>query len=377
MTTEAARVHLPHIEAGETFDDPLGDELPHSTGSRQPVGTKTSRHPEAANVSLAEDELTVRGERLRTVDQPHDLEFLQVGDAHDRVPHELVEALPIFREELAVEVRRDAAEPPWCRVALVTAHDEPAGLSAEVDEQGGIAHRRQVEGQAARPRDEIFVRHRDDRHRDPGEPSDLAREHASRVHQDLGLDPAFVGLDADDAAALNVDAGDTRIRVDLGAAAARPLRERESQLTGVDVAVAGKVRGAEHALGRHRGKEPLRFLWRDELERQSKGLRPAGLAAQFLHALLRRRESKRADLVPPRLEPDFVLQPPIELDRLHHHPRQAERTAQLPDEAGGMEGRAARQVGSLAKDDVVPAEPGEPVEDGRAADAAADHHRPC
>jgi hypothetical protein len=41
-----------------------------------------------------------------------------------------------------------------------------------------------------------------------------------------------------------------------------------------------------------------------------------------------------------------------------------------------MEGRTARQVGTLAEDDVLPAESREPVEDGGAADASADDDRP-
>ena len=49
--------------------------------------------------------------------------------------------------------------------------------------------------------------------------------------------------------------------------------------------------------------------------------------------------------------------------------------ARLADEARGVEGGAARQVGSLDEDDIVPAEPGQPVENRAAADAAADDDR--
>ena len=60
----------------------------------------------------------------------------------------------------------------------------------------------------------------------------------------------------------------------------------------------------------------------------------------------------------------------------HHHPGQAERAAELADEPGRVEGRAARQVGALDEHDVGPAEPGQPVEDRAAADTAADHDDP-
>ena len=76
--------------------------------------------------------------------------------------------------------------------------------------------------------------------------------------------------------------------------------------------------------------------------------------------------------MPAGLEPDLLLERPVEVDRVHHHLGQADGAAQLPDEAGRVEGRAAREVGALAEDDVVPAEPREPVEDRGAADASAD-----
>ena len=165
------------------------------------------------------------------------------------------------------------------------------------------------------------------------------------------------------------------LRVDLGAAPARSLGEREGQLARVDVAVAREVGRPEHAVGRHRREERLRLGRGDELERQSERLRPAGLARDLLEPLGRRGEAQRADLAPARLEPDLRLERAVELDRAHHHPRQRERASQLADEPGGVECRAARQIGPLDEDDIVPAEPRQPVEDRAAADTAADHDR--
>ena len=72
---------------------------------------------------------------------------------------------------------------------------------------------------------------------------------------------------------------------------------------------------------------------------------------------------------------DLVGERPVEVDRVHHHPRQAERAAQLAHEPGGVEGRAARQVGALDEEHVLPPEPRQPVEDGGPADTSADDHR--
>ncbi len=372
MRAEAARVHLPDVEARDSLDDPLGDEPTHPARAGEAVRAEAGRDPEAAHVGLAEDELAVGSERLGPVDEADDLGFLEVGDANARVGHELVEALPVLGQQLAVEVLRDAVEPPRRGVPLVAAHDEAARLAAEVDEERRVAHRRDVERDPARPRDEVLVSHRDDRHGHAREAPDLAREHASRVDHDSGLDRALVRFDADHAAALEPDPGHPRVRVDLGASPPRALGEGKRQLTRVDVAVGRKVGRAEHAVRGHRREELGRPLGGDELEREPEGLRPAGLAAKLLHPLLRRGEPEGADLAPAGLEADLLLERPVEVDRVHHHLGQADGAAQLPDQAGGMEGRAAGQVRTLAKDDVVPAEPGEPVQDRGAADPSAD-----
>ena len=270
---------------------------------------------------------------------------------------------------------RDAVERPRRGIALVAAHDEPARLRPEVDEERRVAHRRHVERQAGRAGDEVLVRHRHDRDVHACERAELLREDPARVDDDVRLDLALVGGDARDAAALDVDRGHAGVRLDLGAALPRTRGEGERELRGVDIAVGGEIRGAENALGGHRREELLRFGGGDQLERQAEGLRPAGLPRDLLHPLRRRREPKRSDLAPAGLEPDLVADRAIEVDARHHHLRQRERAAQLADEPCGVKRRARRQVGALDEDHVVPAEPREPVEDRAAADAAADHHR--
>ena len=81
-------------------------------GAGEAVSAEAGRHPEASDVGLAEDELAVRREGLRAVDELHDLGLLELGHAHDGVRHQLLEALPVLREQPAVEVGRDAVEAP-------------------------------------------------------------------------------------------------------------------------------------------------------------------------------------------------------------------------------------------------------------------------
>jgi hypothetical protein len=132
-------------------------------------------------------------------------------------------------------------------------------------------------------------------------------------------------------------------------------------------------RSAEHSVRDHRWKELLRLVGRDELERQTERLRPARLPRDLLHPLGRRGEPERPDLVPARLEPHFGLERAVEVDALHHHPRERKRAAELTNQAGRVECRPARELGALDEHNVVPPEAREPVQDGAAADSASDH----
>ena len=71
---------------------------------------------------------------------------------------------------------------------------------------------------------------------------------------------------------------------------------------------------------------------------------------------------------------DSSFEPPVEVDRVHHHLRQRDRAAQLADEAGRVEGRARGELRALEQDDVLPAQFRQVVGERGAADAAADDH---
>ena len=119
---------------------------------------------------------------------------------------------------------------------LVAAHHQPAAVLAEVDQQVGVAQRRQRVRRVAlaeRLGDDELVRHRLDRDAHARQPADLRREHPGRDHHDLGLDVAALGADALHATARAVDPGDARARVETGPALARAARPgRRSAGTG-------------------------------------------------------------------------------------------------------------------------------------------------
>jgi hypothetical protein len=108
VAAEAAGVHLPDVEAGETLDDPLGQQLPHPAGACEPVCAEAGRHPEPAYVRRPKDELAVRRESLRAVDQLDHLGIPELGHPHECALHQLLEARPVLGEQLPVEIGRNA-----------------------------------------------------------------------------------------------------------------------------------------------------------------------------------------------------------------------------------------------------------------------------
>ena len=375
LRAEAAHVHLPEVHRGLARHDPLRHHLAHAARAREAVCAEAARHEQAGHLRLAEAELVVGRESLRPVDHARDLHVLHLRHAPARVHDDLLEAVPVVLEQAAVEVGRDALEVRAAvrreggrGGALVAAHHQTAALLAEVDEQVGVAQRRQRVlriALAERLGHDVLVRHRHDRDAHAREPSQLRREHASRDHHDLGVDVAALG-----AHAALLDPRHARAREDLHAALAGALGQREGELRRVEVAVGGKPGGAEHAVGGHQREEPLRLLRRDQVERQPERLRPARLPAQLLHALLARREPDPAALDPAAR----VAELPVELDRVHHHLGEVHRAAQLAHEAGGVEGGARRELVAVHEHHVVPAELGQVVGDRRAAHAAPDDH---
>ena len=120
--------------------------------------------------------------------------------------------------------------------------------------------------------------HRNQRHGDADQSSDLGSEHAAGIDDQIGFDGSLVGDHALDVALRRLDRGDPRVLADLRAAPSCAFDEGERELAGVDVAVGREVGGAEDAVRGHGREHALRLFGRDELEGKAEGLRPAGLA---------------------------------------------------------------------------------------------------
>ena len=172
----------------------------------QPVGAECAGHPEALDRGGAQQELAVRRKSFRSVQELDHFGCLHRRHALDGVFHQRRKTLPVGRQELVLEVARDAVQAERSRVALVTTRDQPANLLAPVDQQVGVA-----QGWEIVPHtldgfgDDVQVRHRDDRQVEPDHLPDLASPLPGRVHNHLGLDRALVGDHLVDATVLQVD----------------------------------------------------------------------------------------------------------------------------------------------------------------------------
>ena len=74
VRAEAAQVHAPHVHRRASREDPLGHHAADATGARDAVRAEAGGDEETPDVRcLAQDELAVWRERLRSVDQRDDL----------------------------------------------------------------------------------------------------------------------------------------------------------------------------------------------------------------------------------------------------------------------------------------------------------------
>ena len=169
-------------------------------------------------------------------------------------------------------------------------------------------------------------------------------------------------------------AGDARRCVDLGAAVACALRQRERQLARVDVAVGRKVGGAEHAVRRHRREEALRLVGRDRARAGGRTSSPS------------RPGARAPPCAPPRTQAG-ASRPRASRSRARPRPRASGRgrPSSSSSSSGSSDPRSwptspaewnvEPLVRSARSTRTTSSQPScvEPVEDRRAADAAADH----
>ncbi len=134
------------------------------------------------------------------------------------------------------------------RVALVATHQQTVDLLTEIDEQVGIAQRRQWALPAFQKRfgHDVLVRHRYQWDAHARQPADLGGEHAAAVDDDLAGDPPPVASRLQTPGRRCCSIASTRVAVCTATPRApRPGNEGVTQLGRIEVAVGFQVGRAD------------------------------------------------------------------------------------------------------------------------------------
>src|SRR3546814_9250294 len=93
--------------------DPLGERLPGAAAGGDAEGVEAGADEEVRQLRrLAEDEVAVRREAFRAVDELLDAGGLQRRHSAERQLHELLEVIEVGIQQGVVEARRDAVDRP-------------------------------------------------------------------------------------------------------------------------------------------------------------------------------------------------------------------------------------------------------------------------
>ncbi len=376
---EATDVDRPEVHGRFARHDPLGERASGAARRGDAERIEAAADVEACELRrLAEDEVAVGRERLRAVDQLLDARPLERRYAQQSLLHQRLEVIPVRIEQGEVEAIGDAVRRPGDRVRLVAAHDQPADLLLEIDQAVGVAERRQVGRDAGdRLGDHVLVLHRGERHAHPGKAPERPGPLARTQHDDLGGDFALLGDDARDPAALSAKAGDGAAFDDPHTVLPRALGQRLGDVGGIGLAVGWQVRSPDQVGDVHQRPEILGFGGREQVHLEAEAVRGGRLALELDHPIGGAGEPQAAVHLPAARLAGLGLQPLVQLDAVLQELGHVGIGPELPDETGGVPGRAAGQLLSLEQHHLPPAEPGQMIGDRAAHDAAAYDHDPA
>ena len=133
----------------------------------------------------------------------------------------------------------------------------------------------------------------------------------------------------------------------------------------VEMAVAGQVDRAVERVRRDGGHQAARLVGRDHADVEADPPRPAGGPLELEELVVARREAQAADALE---DAELLVQLDAVAPELHHRRRRIEGG----HDAGGVAGRAGRQLRLLDEEDIGPAGQRQVVGDAAAGDPAAD-----
>src|SRR6476659_3185971 len=195
---EAPDVDVPQVDRRIAADDPFGHQPAGTAGVGDAGGVEASADEVTPELGrLAQNEIAVQREALRSVQQHFYLRGFQAGRAMYRIAHQDLELIPILAQQLELEAVRNGRHIPRLGHRLEAAHHQAADLFLVIDVSVGIAHDREVAVDAGdRAGDDVEVLGGKQRYIDAGELAEFARPLARAIDDALAADLAFAVLAA-------------------------------------------------------------------------------------------------------------------------------------------------------------------------------------
>ncbi len=263
---EAAQVRADEVHGRTTLDDPFGHRAARPARGRDAHGVEAGADEEARHRGrLADDELVVGREALRTVVELADSGFGENGDPVHGTGHQDLEVLPVLLEEGELErVRNLVRSNPWLGHRLETPHQQATHLFLDVRVAVGVAQDGQVAVDALDlVGHDVEVLGRVQRHRDPDEVTDGLGPLPGAVDHDLALDVSVVGPNPARPFPRGEDVGDPDSLEDPHPPHPRALGQGLGEVCGVGASVARQPDGAHDVVDLDEGV-PLARLARGQ-----------------------------------------------------------------------------------------------------------------
>ena len=284
--------------------------------------------------------------------------------------------VPVLGQLAELEVVGDAVHAPGLRHRLERADQELAGVLLDVQAAVRIAQHRQIRrhlGHGLGQHVEVLAGVQ--RHAHAGHAADLAAPHPGAVDHHLGADRTELGLDAGHPAArrvMPVTLQPSMMRAPFWRA---PLASAWAMSIGFAWPSAGMWMAPARSPTSISGYSSLASAGDSSWTSRPQARPIAAWRLSSVEAALGAREADAAVLLEAGRLPGLGLEPEVQLGGILREPRQVGRRAQLPDQPGGVPGRAAGQLLALEQHHLAPAELGQMVGDRAADHPAADDHR--
>src|SRR3989441_896316 len=224
VRAEAPDVCSPQVEGGPSLDDPFRHRLPHAATGGDPRCAPCNI--ETAHLCrLAQQEVPVGGEDLRTDHQFSDPHVVERGNADGRAASQGLEVVPVRHHLGRIQIGRDRFWAAGHGIPFVPAHQQAADFLAAVHPQVLIAKRGQISRHPKGHRHHVMVLDGDNGDGDPDDAADVPGPHSRRAHHHGGADRTLRGGHGVYTAIAHADAGYTRLRVDFTSTAAPAARQ--------------------------------------------------------------------------------------------------------------------------------------------------------